>query len=107
MNHEANVKIVKQIFLLTMLIKKQNLCLMYASKYLQHFNLNVHHKSEKQHIVLDVLSQLVSTMLSKTDMKKNELDTLFVMNALFIETYAEMSDEFQKCLIQEYDEDSA
>jgi len=106
-DHEANVKIVKQIFLSMMLIKKQNLCLMCASKYLQHFNLNIHHKSEKQHIVLDILSQLVSTMLSETDMKESKLDTLFVMNTLFIEIYIKMLNEFQKCLIQDYDEDSA
>ncbi len=55
-DHEANVRIVKQISLLMTLTKKQNLYLMHASEYLQHFNLNVHHKSEKQHIVSDTLS---------------------------------------------------
>jgi len=84
------VKIVKQISLLMMLTEKQNLHLMHTSKYLQHFNLNIHHKSEKQHIVLDVLLRLVFTMLSERDinMKKDELDVLFV------KTYTEMSDEF-------------
>jgi len=90
MNHKANVEIVKQTFLLTTLIKKQNLCLMCANKYLQHFNLNVHHKSEKQHIISDVLSRLVLTMSSDTDMKKDEL------NVLFMKIYVKMSDEFQK-----------
>ncbi len=106
-DHEANVKTVKQISLLMMLIKKQNLCLMCVSEYLQHFNLNVYHKPEKQHIVPDTLSQLVLTMLSETDMKENELDTLFMMNTLFIKTYIKMLNEFWKCLIQDYDEDSA
>jgi len=93
-DHEANVKTVKQISLLMMLIKKQNLCLMCVSEYLQHFNLNVYHKPEKQHIVPDTLSQLVLTMLSETDMKENELDTLFMMNTLFIKTYIKMLNEF-------------
>jgi len=106
-DHEANVRIVKQISLSMMLTEKQNLCLMHASEYLQHFNLNIHHKSEKQHIVSDTLLQLASTMLPETGMKENELDTLFVVNTLFVETYIKMSEEFQKCLIQGYDEDSA
>jgi len=46
-------------------------------------------------------------MLPETDMKESELDALFAVNALFIETYTEMSEEFQKCLIQDYNEDSA
>jgi len=90
-----------------MLTEKQNLCLMCASKYLQHFNLNICHKPEKQHIVSDTLLQLASTMLPETDIKESKLDTLFVVNTLFVETYAEMLDEFQKCLIQGYNEDSA
>jgi len=82
-------------------IKKQNLYLIYISKYLQHFNLNVHHKSKKQHIILNALSRLVLIMSSDTSMKKNELD------ALFMKTYVKMLNEFQKCFIKDYDEDSA
>ncbi len=33
-------------------------------------------------------------MLPETDMKESELDTLFMMNALFIETYIKMLNEF-------------
>ncbi len=46
-DYEANVRITKQISLLTMLIKKQNLHLVYVSKYLQCFNLNIHYKLNK------------------------------------------------------------
>jgi len=46
-------------------------------------------------------------MLSETDIKESKLDTLFAVNALFIETYIKMLNEFQKCLIQGYNEDSA
>ncbi len=93
------MRIVKQIFLLTMLIKKQNLYLVWASKYLQHFNLNVHHKYNKQHIVSDVLSCLVLIMSSETNIKKDKL------HVLFIKIYTEMSDEFWKHLVEDYDED--
>jgi len=82
------VNIVKQISSLMMLIKKQNFHLIYMSEYLQQFNLNVQHKFEKQHIVLNVLSRLVSIMFSDIDMKKDKLNTLFM------KIYAEMSDEF-------------
>ncbi len=40
-------------------------------------------------------------MSSDTSMKKNELD------ALFMKTYVKMLNEFQKCFIKDYDEDSA
>jgi len=98
MNYKANMKIVKQTSLSTMLIKKQNLHLMCANKYLQHFNLNVHHKSEKQHIILNILSKLVLIMSSDTE-EEDEL------NVLFVKIYAEMSDKFQKQLVKNYDED--
>jgi len=98
-DHKVNVKIIKQISLFIMSTKKLNLYLICASKYLQHFNLNIHHKSDKQHIVLNILLWLISIMLLKISMKKEEL------NALFIETYTKISDEFQRCLIEDYDED--
>ena len=105
-DHEVNVNIIKQISLLMMSTEKQNLHLVYASKYFQHFNLNIHHKSKKQHIVSDALSQLALTMLSETDKEKNKLDTLYV-NVLFVETYIKMSDKFQKCFIEDYNKNSA
>ncbi len=76
------------------LIKKQNLYLMHASKYLQHFNLNIHYKSKKQHIVLNILSRLILTMLSETNMKKDELNTLFAVNVLFVRMFIKMLDKF-------------
>jgi len=94
MNYEVNVEIVKQVSLFITFIKKLNLHLIYTSKYLQHFNLNIHHKSEKQHIIFDTLSQLTLTMSSETNEKNDKLNTLYAVNVLFVKTYAEMSDEF-------------
>lgn len=54
-NYKANIKIIKQILLFIMLIKKLNFHLIYISKYLQHFNLNIHYKLDKQHIISDTL----------------------------------------------------
>jgi len=106
-DHGANVGIVKQTSLSTTSTEKQNLRLVRASEYLQRFNLDVRHKPGKQHIVPDALSRLASTMPPETGMEEGELDALFAVDALFVETYAEMSDEFRKRLIQGYDEDPA
>jgi len=88
------------------LIKKQNLYLMHASKYLQHFNLNIHYKSKKQHIVLNILSRLILTMLSETNMKKDELNTLFAVNVLFVRMFIKMLDKFWKCFVKDYNRNS-
>ncbi len=92
-DYEVNVRIIKQISLFIVLTEKLNLYLIYASKYLQHFNLNIHHKLKKQHLVSDVLLWLVSTMLSEPNMKKDELNTLFV------KIYTEMSSESKQHLM--------
>ena len=46
-DHDAALKIIKQISLITSLIDKLNLRLMRASDYLQRFNLNIRHKFKK------------------------------------------------------------
>lgn len=84
-----------------MLIKKQNLCLICISKYLQHFNLNIYYKSDKQYIISDILLWLALIMLLKTDIKKKKL------NVLFVKIYTEMSDDFWKYFVKDYVKDSA
>lgn len=69
-----------------MLTEKLNLYFIKVSKYLQYFNLNIYHKSDKQHIISDTLSQLVSTISSEINIEKGKL------NILFVKIYTEMLD---------------
>ena len=59
-DHSAAVFIVQQFSLNTVNIKKLNLHLMWTSKYLQCFYLDVCYKSDKTNIILNVLFHLVS-----------------------------------------------
>ena len=60
MNHSAAVFIVCQLNLNIINIEKLNLYFVCASKYLQHFCLNIHYKSSKINIIFNVLLQLAS-----------------------------------------------
>ena len=57
-NNAAMIVIVKQISLTTSFMNKLNLCLIQAAAYIQQFQLEIHHKSEKQNTVSDTLSRL-------------------------------------------------
>ena len=65
--------------------------------YIQRFNLNIRHKSNKQHVVSNVLSRFFNDNIdSKIDETKNEL------NALFIVSFVEMNEVFRKRIINDY-----
>ena len=57
-DHDAALEIIKQTSLITFSIDKLNFQLMRVFDYLQRFNLNIRHKSNKQHIISDVFSRL-------------------------------------------------
>ena len=59
-DHEAILNIAKQIILIINFIDKFNLRLVKIFDYLQRFNLEIRHKSNKQHIVSNVFSKLVN-----------------------------------------------
>ena len=103
-DHGASLSIVKQTTLFITSTDKLNLQLVRASDYLQQFNLDIQHKSGKQHIVLDTLSRLASVNEGSLS-HEGELDALH--GYAYTTSLVEMSLEFKNSLIQEYAEDSA
>ncbi len=94
-NHESVLRIVKQISLFTISIDKLNLRLIRTFEYIQRFNIIVKHKSEKQHIVSNVLSRLVS----ENDEFVSDAEKL---NVLFIIILVKMNLAFKNRIITEY-----
>ena len=60
-NHDATLGIVKQISMTTIFTDKLNFRLVRVSDYIQRFDVELRHKSGKQHIVPDALSRLASS----------------------------------------------
>ncbi len=79
-DYDAALGIVKQTLLSTSSTDKLNLRLIWASKSLQRFNIEIHHKPGKQYIVPDTLSWLASTNSdTKPESIEGGLDTLFTV----------------------------
>ena len=97
-NHGAALRIKKQTSLSISCIDKLNLRLVRVSDYIQRFNLELRHKSNKQHIVLDALSRLVSvnTNFAKDFENEGELDILFICALI------EIDEVFRKRVIENY-----
>ena len=98
-DHESALDIVSQITMTTTSIDKLNLRLVRASDYIQRFNLDIRHKSNKQHIVSDVLSRLVNdninaSMIRNSD--ESELDALFTISLI------EMKKDFRNRIFENY-----
>ena len=87
-NHDAVLNLIKQTSLIIVFIDKFNLRLIRVFDYIQRFEIELRHKSNKQHIVFDVLSRLVSI----------NIDTIFEedeLNALFIIVFVKMKTDFR------------
>ena len=98
-DHEFALDIVNQITMTTISIDKLNLRLVRASDYIQRFNLDIRHKSDKQHIVFDVLSRLVSDNINASmtrNFDESELDALFTISLI------EMKKDFRNRIFDDY-----
>ena len=73
-DHEATLNIVKQTTLFTSFTDKLNLRFVRAFDYIQRFDFVIKHKSNKFHIVFDVLSRF---SLYITKQIKNELNVFY------------------------------
>jgi hypothetical protein len=113
-DHESALRIIKQISLLITFIDKLNLRLVKVFEYIQRFNLIIKHKSDKQHIVLNVLSRLANAN-NENAFESKEFDVLIAffsrfnimkLDVLFIIILIEMNDEFRTKIINEYFIDS-
>ena len=97
-NHDATLRLVKQTSLIIAFIDKLNLRLIKAFDYIQRFEIELRHKSDKQHIVFDVFSRLVNINIG-TAFEKGEL------NALFIAALVKMKKNFRQKLVVDYSTD--
>ena len=98
-DHEFALDIASQTTMTTISIDKFNLRLVRASNYIQRFNLDIRHKSNKQHIVSDVLSRLINDNINASmikDFDENELDVLFTISLV------EMKKGFRNRILDDY-----
>ena len=72
-NHEIVLKIIKQINMIIVFIDKLNLRFVKTFDYIQRFDVELRHKSNKQHIVFDALSRFVN-FNNDISFSKNELN---------------------------------
>jgi hypothetical protein len=99
-DHESVLRIVKQTSLFTFFIDRLNLRLIRVFEYIQQFNVIIKHKSDKQHIVSDALSRLVSDNDESNTLESEELDVLFIIALI------KMKFKFKAKIIDEYFTDS-
>lgn len=66
-------------------------------QFLSQFNFDVRYKLDKEHIISDALSRLISFNVNQF-IKDAKVDVLFIYNTIFIE----MSTNFEKKIIKEY-----
>ena len=105
-DYDVVLKIAKQTSLIITFTNKLNLHLIKTFDYLQRFNFNIRHKSRKQHIISDVLSQLTFVNIvakSFANIKffadENELNVLFIVSLM------KMNEVFCKRIIDDYKND--
>lgn len=97
-NHSTILDIVKQKpIVFTTSTMRLNVRLIRVSQFLRQFRLNVRHKLEKDHIVLDVLSRLASKN-HNASMNSNHLER----NVLHIDVFVQMLKSFYDRIIVEY-----
>lgn len=96
-DYDATLDIAKQTSLTITSIDKLNLRLVRTFDYLQRFNLDIRHKLDKQHIVLDVLFRLTSAnIFAKKSFANDEL------NALFTAFLVKMKSNFRVRIVDDY-----
>ena len=98
-DHEFALDIVNQTTITTISIDKFNLRFVRVSNYIQRFNFDIRHKSNKQHIVFDVLSRLINDNINASMIKnfnENEFDVLFTISLI------EMKKNFRNRIFDDY-----
>ena len=98
-DHDSALDIVAQTTMTIISIDKLNLRLIRAFDYIQRFNLNIRHKFDKQHIVFDALSRLVSDNINaSTDRSHDESE----LNVLFTVLLMKMNEVFRNRILKDY-----
>ena len=105
-DYSAILKIVKQTSFSTLFTDKLNLYLIQIFQYIQLFNLQIFHKSDKTHLVSDILSWFFSKAFSDNIELLNALHVdILHENVKYTAIMIELSEEFRRCLQDEYQKD--
>ncbi len=80
---------------------KLNLRLVRADMYLSQFDLNIRHKSDRDHVIPNALSRLPSF----EDFKENSNDDILKDIKTYVETMMKMSSTFKNRLMRAYETD--
>ena len=83
-DYDVALNIIKQINMIIIFIDKFNLRLVKIFDYIQRFELNIRHKSNKQYIVSNILFKLININID-TIFDENELNVLFTTALIEIE----------------------
>ena len=110
MNHNISVEITKQISLTFSFTDKISLKLVYASKYLQHFDLNMRYKSGKSHIISDALFELtfINRLNINLILKLNTLHTQVdesIDDYAYMTTLVKINSDFCHRIVEDYAKD--
>ena len=101
------IAIIRQISLIMSFTDKLNLCLIQAAAYIQQFQLKIHHKSEKQNTISDVLSRLSYQEAEAEANEESILDILFIKSIYIFHTLiTEAFNEFKISLREDYECDA-
>jgi hypothetical protein len=100
-NHSTIASIVKQIKMSISNIDKLNLRLVRVEMYLSQFDLNIRHKSNRDHIISNALSRLFSFDNEEKFRKNLDVDTLNDIKT-YVETLIKMFSAFKDKQIQTY-----
>ena len=107
-DHSAILSIAKQFSLtITILIDRMNLQLVHTSEFLQWFQLDIHHKTDKMNIISDTLFCLASqSYCSSVSAEDLSLNTLMTEIFTYAANLVKISDIFCQCLIKTYQAES-
>ena len=79
---------------------RMNIRLVRASQFLKQFKLDIRHKSEKQHIMLNALSRLINLNHNKKTPEYFKLDAFYICSLINI------FDDFRYRMLNDYKKDS-
>jgi hypothetical protein len=101
-NHSVIATIIKQTKMITSNIDKLNLRLVRIDMYLSQFDLDIRHKSKRDHVISDALSRLSTFQNDNEKISDNsDNNTLDDIN-VYVETLIEMFSNFKSRLVSVY-----